>query len=219
MKEYQDKALFLCLPERFDPFRSGNPPFAWSVRTTVKLPTANESELYIASCFSTEPADWEDERRRYTRYPLQQDPYPSLAARVYHEQRQYERAEPLLVEYYETARRVYPGGHAHVDTSRTLLFTNLTQQRKFSQAESVGRAAGDQRQRLQHLHGRARKDRPRDVAERQAQATIRIDDRQRPAVQGLHGAATHRVHQVRVRGEAHAGTVARAALATMRPCP
>ena len=46
-----------------------------------------------------------------------------------------------------------------------------------AEAEAVGRARFDQRQRLQRLDGRARKDRPLDVAERQHRAAVGIDHR------------------------------------------
>jgi hypothetical protein len=50
------------------------------------------------------------------------------------------------------------------------------------QAELLGCAAGDQRQRLQQLDRRARKDRPIDVAECEDDAAVGIEDRDRASV-------------------------------------
>ena len=67
-----------------------------------------------------------------------------------------------------------------------------TGQRQFliAQVQRLGSAAFHQWQRLQHLDGRARKDRPVDVAQRQHATAIGVEHRQRAAMGGLHGIAS-----------------------------
>ena len=91
------------------------------------------------------------------------------------------------------------GGHV-----RRLAAVRGAGQRQFSvvQPEGLGRATGHQRQRLQHLAGRAREDRTVDVAQRGHQPAVAIDDGQRATVERFDDAAAHGVHQVGV-GSAH----------------
>ena len=82
-------------------------------------------------------------------------------------------------------------------------------QRQFlvGQLQRVGRAAGHQRQRLQHLDRRARKDRAVDVAQRGVQRAVSVDDGHRAAVGRLDDAATPGLHQhgMGVQGGVHPG--------------
>ena len=66
------------------------------------------------------------------------------------------------------------------------------------EAEPVGGAALDQRHRLQHLDGRARKDRPLDVAERRPAAPSASTHRDRAAMRRLARAAAHRLDEDRI---------------------
>ena len=67
-----------------------------------------------------------------------------------------------------------------------------------SRPSAVGGAALDQRQRLQHLDGRAREDRPLDVAERGDDRAVGIDDGDRAAVHRLARVAAHGFDEDRV---------------------
>ena len=60
---------------------------------------------------------------------------------------------------------------------------------------AIGGARFDQRQRLQGLHGRARKHRAIDIAERQHTRAVRIHDRDRAAMAALHQHAAQYLDQ------------------------
>ena len=82
---------------------------------------------------------------------------------------------------------IEPGGRQHAGGRRDmagLAAMRRAGKRQFLLAQAVAvRGAGfDQRQRLQRLDGRARKDRPLDVAERQHGSPVGIDDRDGAAV-------------------------------------
>ena len=91
----------------------------------------------------------------------------------------------------------HPGRGGHM---RRLAVVRGAGQRQFlvTQAEALGRAAGHQRQRLQQLDGRARKDRPLDVAQRQHAAAVGIDHRHRAAMCGFDGLAAKSFDQYRI---------------------
>ena len=73
-------------------------------------------------------------------------------------------------------------------------------QRQFLQAEAVavGGAAFDQRQRLQRLDRRARKDRPLDVAQRQHARAVGVDHRDRAGMPALDQRAAQDLDQNRI---------------------
>jgi len=61
------------------------------------------------------------------------------------------------------------------------------------QAEPVGGTRLDERQRLDRLHRRAREDGRVDVAERQHDGAVRVDDRDRAAMARFDDVAAHRL--------------------------
>jgi hypothetical protein len=67
-----------------------------------------------------------------------------------------------------------------------------------AEAEAVGSAAFDQRQRLYRLDRRARKGRPRNVAQRQHRPAIGVGDRHRPAMPAFHQRAAPSLDQNRI---------------------
>ena len=98
---------------------------------------------------------------------------------------------------------VEPGARQHAARDldmRRLAAMAGAGQRQFLVAEAVvvGRAALDQRQRLDRLHGRARIDRLRHVAERQHGRAVGIDHRDRAVMAALHQRAAHHLDQYRI---------------------
>jgi hypothetical protein len=104
------------------------------------------------------------------------------------------------------ARRVHAGLGQHAGGGARawcgLAAVRGAGQRQFlvGQLQRVGGAAGHQRQRLQHLDGRAREDRAVDVAQRGVQRAGGVDDGHRAAVGRLDDAAAPGLHQLQAHG-------------------